>query len=107
MIERESDIVSAICDYLALRKHLFWRSNNVPVYDKAGGFFRALPKHPMRGPPDITVIRHSSGQYVGLDVKQKAGRLSPEQQAFAAACQARGAQYHVVRSLDDVQALGL
>lgn len=105
MKERESDIQRAICDYLALRKHLFWRSNNVPVFDRSRGAFRALPKYTMRGLPDITVIR-PGGKYCGLEVKQKGSYQSPEQKEFQRLCKTNGGEYHVVHSIDEVKAYG-
>lgn len=96
--------MSAICDYLALRKHFFYRSNNIPVYDKARGAFRALPKHTPKGIPDIIVIQQ--GRFIGLEVKRKDGRLSEDQVWFAKLSKQHGAQYEVVRSIEDVQRLG-
>ncbi|MDE2021286.1 MAG: hypothetical protein KGJ13_13205, partial [Patescibacteria group bacterium] len=79
---RESDIQASICAYLALKKHLFWRSNNVPVFDSTRDSFRALPKYTMRGLPDITVIK--DGWYIGLEVKRAHTQPSPAQKDFAA-----------------------
>jgi hypothetical protein len=44
-----SELVRAICDYLALRKHLFWRQNTAGLYRDGRHF--ALPKYSMRGIP--------------------------------------------------------
>lgn len=103
--ERESDIVTAICDYLAYRGHFFWRSNNVPVYDRTRGTYRALPKHTMKGLPDITVVK--DGRYIGIEVKTKKGILSEDQAELDRQLIKHGAQYHVVHSIDEVVALGL
>jgi hypothetical protein len=105
----ESEIVRSICDYLALRKHHFWRQNTAPAVQKSadGWRFRRMPTHALKGVPDIILIKPPHGQFVGLEVKRPEGRLSPEQKAFEAACQAQGGQYHVVRSIAEVQALGL
>lgn len=102
---KESNVQSAICDYLALRKHFFSRINNVPVYDSARDRYRALPKHTMPGFPDIIVIK--DGFFVGLEVKGPGGRQSPEQKEFERACKAAGGEYYVVRSIDDVREIGL
>jgi hypothetical protein len=48
---KESDIVRTICDYLALKKQLFWRNNNTPIYDPAAQRFRAMPKYTMKRLP--------------------------------------------------------
>jgi hypothetical protein len=103
--ERESDIVSAICDYLALKGHLFWPSNNVPVYGGAKGTFRRLPKYTMKGLPEITVVR--KGAYIGIEVKTKKEVLSRDQVEFGRMLMHNGGTYVVARSIDDVQNAGL
>jgi hypothetical protein len=100
-----SELVRALCDYLALKQHFFWRSNNVPVFDKARGVFRALPKYTMKGLPDIIVIK--GGRFIGIEAKAGSGRMSPDQHEFARRVMIAGADYHVVRSLDDLIKLGL
>jgi hypothetical protein len=62
--ERESDIVSAICDYLAARHHFYWRQNIAPTFDSTKGVFRRMPKHALRGVPDIILIKNG-GRFVG------------------------------------------
>lgn len=103
--EKETDILRAICDYLALRRHFFWRSNNVPVYDTQRGAFRALPKYTLKGLPDIELIKDSC--WVGLEVKTHIGKQSPEQKEFERRCKENGVEYYVVRGVEDVQRLGL
>jgi hypothetical protein len=69
----ETDIQFAICDYLAYRKVFFWRSNNIPAFNRNGDSsiqMRRLPKYTMRGLPDIDVIQH--GHFIGLEVKRPA-----------------------------------
>jgi VRR-NUC domain len=102
--ESESSIQSAICDYLALRKHLFWRANNVPVYMPDRQAFRAMPKHSLKGTPDIIVIQNG---FIGIEVKAKNGKLSPEQKEFERRCVENGGEYLVARSIDDVINFGL
>lgn len=102
--ETESSIQSAICDYLAYRRVFFFRTNNIPA-PLAGGGFRALPKYTPRGISDIIVIKN--GRFIGLEVKSKTGSQSPEQKTFEKGVRDAGGEYHVVRSIDDVAALGL
>ena len=102
---KETDAQAAICDYLALRKHLFWRANNIPVFDRARGTFRALSKHTLPGLPDIMVIK--DGFFIALEVKTEKGRQSEAQKEFARLCKEHGGEYYVVRSIDDVQNIGL
>lgn len=101
----ESDIVRTICDYLELKRHFFWRNNNIPVYDTKREAYRAMPKYTPKGLPDIILIK--DGRFVGIEVKNAKGKLSPHQEVFSARCKQYGALYHVVRSLDDVIKLGL
>lgn len=100
-----SELVRAICDYLALRKHFFWRSNNVPVFDRARNTFRRLPLYTMKGLPDIIVIEN--GRFIGIEAKAGSGRLSKEQADFGRECLRNGGDYIVARSIDDVQKAGL
>lgn len=101
---KENDIQNAICDYLALRKQCFWRQNSVGVYDPHKKTFRSLPKYARRGVADIILI--DGGHAVFLEVKTKTGRQSPHQKEFQALVEEAGAEYFVVRSVEDVQALG-
>ncbi|HEV2630572.1 MAG TPA: hypothetical protein VGV41_18265 [Pseudolabrys sp.] len=105
MAARETEIQASICDYLAYKRHFFFRSNNIPVFDKARGAFRALPKHTPRGVADIIVV-HIGKPYF-LEVKRPGTYQRPEQKEFQKAAEAAGALYAVVRSIDDIQALGL
>ena len=105
---KESDIQSAICDYLAMKGRCFWRSNNIPGFNRNGDgtiTMRRLPAHTPRGLPDIIVIR--GGAFYGLEVKTTKGRQSPEQKEFQSMVEKHGGKYFVVRSIDDVQAIGL
>lgn len=103
--ERETDIQRAICDYLTAKKHFFWRTNNIPAYDTVRNTFRAMPKYSMHGTPDLIVIK--DGFFIGLEVKNAKGKLSAGQKAFAKLCKDSGAEYYVVRSIDDVKEIGL
>lgn len=106
--ETESPIVSAICEYLELRRRCYWRANNIPAHEKlpGGGIrMRALPKGSRKGVPDINVI--AGGIYIGLEVKTSTGKQSKEQKEVEALIKEHGGRYHLVRSVDDVKALGL
>lgn len=106
----EKEIQLAICDYLALRRHFFWRQNTGGMYDPTKGVMRAMPKHSMAGIPDIIVVR--GGQFIGLEVKRvnkntQVTKQNSAQILFEAGCTKAGGQYHVVRSVDDVIKIGL
>lgn len=105
----ESSLLSAVCDYLAYRQkqcgYIFWRANNVPVYMPDQKRFRAMPKYSMKGIPDVIVIQE--GQFIGLEVKPKGKYQSPDQKYFEQISKKAGAEYHVIRSVDDLVAIGL
>ena len=103
----EKDIQSAICDYLSARRHFFWRQNTAPTIQKQGDqwAFRRMPKYSMRGVADIILV-HTGRPYF-LEVKRPNTAQSPDQRAFQEQAEKAGALYAVVRSIDDVQALGL
>ncbi len=98
---KEADIQAAILDYLRLRGRFFWRNNSGAFKTERGGFYRVG----MPGGPDL--IGCVDGKFVGMEVKTEKGRLSDAQEAFAASLRAEGGAYHVVRSIDEVQRLGL
>lgn len=103
----ESTLLASVCDYLAYRKHFFWRQNTAPTVQKdaTGWRFRRMPNHSMRGVPDIILVR--KGQFVGLEVKPKGKYQSPDQKIFEALVKEAGGAYHVIRSIEDLQAIGL
>lgn len=103
--ESESAILRAIGDYLAMKKYFFWRSNNVPIFSQDR--FRAMPKYSRLGIPDIILI-NKDGVFIGLEVKRLAKYQSKAQKEFEGELKDKtAAQYFVVRSIDDVIALGL
>lgn len=100
----EKDIQSAICDYLAIKNHFFWRQNVIPAMTP-GGSMRRLPKYVKKGVPDIIVIK--DGFFIGLEVKRKGGQQSDSQKEFEKGLKEAGGEYYVVRSIDDVINIGL
>lgn len=105
MATPESLLLSSLCDYLAMRRHYFWRSNNVPVYMPDQQRFRAMPKYSMKGVPDIILIK--DGRFVGIEAKPKGKYQSKEQKDFEEKSCAAGAEYILARSIDDLVAAGL
>ena len=105
MKEKESDIQRAICDYLALKRHFFWRNNTVGLYDPTTKGYRAMPKYSLAGVSDIILVKN--GQFWGLEVKTSKTTQSENQRAFEANLKENVGVYAVVRSVDDVQRLGL
>lgn len=101
MALKETDIQAAILDYLRLKGHFFWRNNSGAFKTERGGFYRVGTP----GAPDI--IGCVDGKFVGLEVKTPKGKLSEDQQEFARGLRTAGGAYHLVRSIDDVIAIGL
>ena len=96
----ENSIQSAICEYLTMRRYFFWRQNSVGAYDPIKQTFRSLPKYAMRGVPDIIIIHN--GQFIGIEVKSKAGKQSQAQIDFQVHCEKNGGRYIVAKSVDDI-----
>jgi len=107
MASNESEIQSAIIDYLFLKKHFFVRLNNIPPVQYVAGkmVFRRMPKGSMKGLPDIMVITEG-GFVVFLEVKDKS-KQSEDQKIFQSRCKEKGCEYHIVRSIENVKEIGL
>ena len=106
----EKDIQNAVCEYLERRGHFFYRQNNTPIFQKTGassGFFRAMPKWSLKGIPDIIVIGKECGTFIGLEIKRPSGKQSPEQKLFQQRCIQNGAEYYIIRKVDDLIEIGL
>jgi len=106
-MEKETNIQTTICEYLALKKYFFWRQNTQPAVQTTGGqwTFRRMGKYAMRGVPDIFIIKN--GTIIFLEVKSAIGQLSEGQIEFKKKCEEQKVRYHLVRSLEDVIALKL
>ncbi|MGL5712101.1 MAG: VRR-NUC domain-containing protein [Paraclostridium sp.] len=107
MKQKESDIQSIIIRYLSILENQgklwFSRLNNIPPVNKGpnGMTFRRLPPGSKKGLPDIIVLFGS--RCLALEVKTNTGRQSSEQKDVEAAFMKQGHEYHIVRSLEDVQ----
>ena len=101
----EKEIQLSICQYLEMKHYFFWRQNTTPVFDFKNKMYRPMPKYSLNGVPDIILI--NKGIFIGLEVKQPKGKQSDSQRLFELACKKAGGRYHIITSIDDVQALGL
>lgn len=101
----EKDIQRSICEYLQIKRYMFWRSNTTPVFSGKDNAYRAMPKFSMSGVPDIILIK--DGIFYGLEVKRLNTKQSDGQLEFEKNCIAAGGKYFVVRSIDDVIKIGL
>lgn len=102
--QKESQIVSIICDYLAIKKYFFWRQNNIGVFN--GKEYRKMPRYSKNGVPDIIAV--IDGDFWGIEVKRPGGILSEDQKKFRDDLLRLGKSpnYYVVKSLDELIALG-
>lgn len=89
----EKDIQSAIVDYLRYQGFL------VMEFAKPGTH-RALRGSVPTGTPDLLALR--TGRYVWLEVKMLKGRLTRDQEQVRDDLLAHGAEWHLIRSLDEV-----
>lgn len=82
-----------------------WRQNNMPVWDPAlnNGYGGYRSHGGLKGVPDIICI--IKGQFVGVEIKAGADKLSPEQIHFKKRCERNGGKYLVVKHPDDVNIL--
>lgn len=98
----ENNVLQAVGDYLTRRKHFFFRCNNLPVWQK--DHFRAMPKYSKKGVPDLIVIK--DGFFIGIEVKDKSPQ-SKDQKIFEKECKEAGAEYYVIRNIDQLKEVGL
>ena len=102
---KETEVLHSICDYLTWKKHFFWRNNVIPVYSVKNASYIRMPKYSRSGLPDIILIK--DGFAVGLEVKTDKGKQSENQKQIEKEWKEAGAEYWVVRSIDEVKNLGL
>lgn len=103
--EKEVDIQNTICQYLELKKHIFWRSNTTPIYDPTRKTFRRMPKYAVKGVSDIILLKDGKAYF--LEVKRKGCSQSLSQKEFEAMVRRGGAEYEIVRSVEDIIKLKL
>lgn len=94
-VEKESDIQRAICDYLTLKRWLWWRNNSGHV-KVTGGYM----KLGIAGSPDLYVLRH--GKLWGIEVKSAKTCQSRIQSEFQRTLEINGGRYCLARSVQDV-----
>jgi hypothetical protein len=95
--------MEAVCEYLSVRGYVFWRQNNTGIYDKNIGGFRAMPKYSVKGVADIQAIVDGKSWFLECKANTK---QSEDQYEFELMVKRAGAEYHVIHSIDELQALG-
>lgn len=108
---RESDVVRACLDWLALRRIKAWRTNNTGIYDPTRKVYRKFQGLP--GVSDILGIlpqtvdlngeRVTFGNFLAIEVKRPGEHPRPEQQAFLDEVKQRGGIGICVRSVTDLE----
>lgn len=97
----EKYIQKTILEYLQYRRYFVWRNNSGAFKNDSGGFY----KFGDLGSPDIFLVKN--GCIYGLEVKNEKGKQSHNQKTWEEGFTKAGGIYKVVRSLEDVQSLGL
>lgn len=102
----EAKIQLAIMQYLRKQGHLFWRFSPETYNAKLG--IHVKHEYVPSGLPDIMLIQKEQyGQLWGLEVKGPKGKPSADQLLMQKRFHLSNAEYHIVRSVDDVKKLGL
>ena len=96
-MERESDILRAVSEYLTLKKYFWFRNNTGALPTASGGFMRFGSV----GSPDICVLH--KGVFYALECKRKGGIQSPAQQEWEKRCKEQGGDYRIIHGLDDMK----
>ncbi len=102
---KEGTIQSRVLNYLARKKHFFWRNNTTGIYDPKTKRYRKMPKYAKPGAPDIILIK--DGFFIGLEIKKKGGYQSKDQKEFEKGVKAAGGEYYVIRKVEDLTTIGL
>ena len=106
MATPESKIQLEIMRYLRKQGHLFWRFSPETYNATLGRHIKH--EYVPSGLPDIMLVdKEQYGQLVGLEVKTKRGRASADQLVMQKRFHLNNARYEIVRSVEDVKALGL
>jgi hypothetical protein len=99
MPKKESDIQLQIMRYLRSQGMLFWRFSPDTYVQSIGRYIKH--EYVPDGLPDIMIL--VEGKMIGLEVKQRSGSIRPDQLLMKKRFELLGHEYHVVRSLEDVQ----
>ena len=107
----ENEVLDSICEYLQMRRHFFFRTNNTPIFQsdgRGGGFFRRMSKWAIAGVPDIICLdKTGTGIMIGIEVKRKSGKQSEDQKLFQQKMEEHGGEYILAKSIDDLIVQGL
>lgn len=101
---QEAEIQNTILAYLKYRRVFYWRQNSGAGIMKQGAGTRFI-RFGVNGAPDIFAVKE--GTIYGLEIKSKVGKQNDNQKAFQQEFENAGGKYFVIKSLEDVQKIGL
>jgi hypothetical protein len=110
---KESDLVRACLDWLALHGILAWRANNTGIFDPTRRCFRSF--HGLKGVADLLGILPRTvrladdalatfGSLLAVECKRPGQKPRPEQAAFLDEVSRRGGLAFCVHSLKELEA---
>lgn len=99
MSELESAIQKKILHWLGYRGIFAWTNKSQGTFDPKRGAFRRTNQ--LKGVPDILGVL-PDGRFLGIEVKRKENKPSPEQLDFIAKANQSGAFCFVAYSVEDV-----
>lgn len=92
----EKETQKAILQYLEAKRIFHYRNNSGATKTEHGSFLR----YGYPGSPDIIAV--VKGTYIGIEVKDIKGKLSPSQIAFQKELEKAGGIYIVARDIDTI-----
>lgn len=98
MASTEKETQKACLDYLVASRIFHYRNNSGAMVSEYKGKKRFM-RFGANGSPDIIVV--FKGQYIGFEIKDKAGEQSDSQIKFQESLEKAGGAYHLIRSIDE------
>ena len=108
---KEAELKSAVEEYLQYKQNageLVYLRLNTGEFIELRGDTRRRVKGCPKGTADLLVLMGAGG-FVGclrvifLELKSEKGRSSPEQAAFGKLVEMQGCEYHIVRSIEEME----
>jgi hypothetical protein len=103
-LPRETDLVRAVLQLLALRKVPAWRANSGAMRIAGAGGRRRLVRFNVRGCSDILAVLPPSGRLLAVECKMPGRKTTADQQAFLDNVTEAGGLAVVVRDLGELMA---
>ena len=98
----EKQIENEILEFLQGIEGIYWKNNNVGIYDPIRKTFRRPGRHHLNGVSDIMGC-DGNGKIVCIEVKTQTGRASKDQNKFLNKIVGLGGIAFIARSVDDVK----